>query len=113
MDTGISLAGPREWISLLFRRSFGVRVVGNSMEPSLRSGDRVIVDPKAAIEPGDIVLSRHPYRSSVRILKRLRSVEPDGRIFLTGDNPDDSTDSRSFGTVSRTDLLGKVVARLK
>ncbi len=112
MSDGIPLAGPRDRINLIFRRVYGVRVEGDSMAPSLHSGDCVLIDPKASVEPGDIVLAQHPYKSSVRILKRLSSVEPDGRIFLSGDNSDESTDSRSFGSISRSDVLGKVVARL-
>jgi nickel-type superoxide dismutase maturation protease len=113
MSDGIPLAGPRDWIKLIFRRFDGMRVEGDSMLPSLRSGDRVLIDPKATVKPGDIVLARHPYKASIRILKRLSSIGPDGRIYLSGDNPDDSTDSRSFGSISSSDVLGKVIARLK
>lgn len=113
MSDGIPLAGPREWIKLIFRRAYGVRVEGDSMIPLLQSGDRVLIDPKASVKPGDVVLARHPYKSSVRVLKRLNSIESDGRIFLLGDNPDDSIDSRTFGSISRTDVLGKAVARFK
>ncbi len=113
MSDGIPLAGPRDWINLIFRRAYGMRVEGDSMLPSLRSGDRVLIDPNASVQPGDVVLTRHPYKSSVRILKRLTSIEPDGRIYLSGDNPEDSTDSRSFGSISSSDILGKVIARLK
>ena len=113
MDDGIRSAGVRDRIRLALRRVFGIRVEGDSMSPLLNSGDLVLVDPRAPIKPGDIVLARHPFRSSVRILKRLISVEADGRLYLTGDNPNESSDSRSFGTVSSADLLGKVIARLE
>ena len=113
MDDGIRAAGVRDRIRLVLRQVIGIRVEGDSMAPRLNSGDVVLVDPKAPIEPGDVVLARHPFRSSVRILKRLISVEPDGRLYLEGDNPEESTDSRNFGTVSSADLLGKVIARLK
>jgi nickel-type superoxide dismutase maturation protease len=113
MSDDIPLAGPRDWIKLIFRRVYGMRVEGDSMIPSLRSGDKVLIDPKASVKPGDIVLARHPFKSSVRILKRVTSIEPDGRFYLSGDNPDDSTDSRTFGTISKLDILGKAVARLK
>ena len=83
------------------------------MLTSLRSGDRVLIDPKASVKPGDVVLARHPYRSSVQILKRVTSIEVDGRFYLSGDNPADSADSRTFGSISKSDVLGKVVARLK
>src|SRR6187402_3530021 len=103
MSDDIPLAGPRDWIKLIFRRAYGIRVEGDSMLPSLRSGDRVLIDPKGSVEAGDVVLARHPYKSSVRILKRLTSIGPDGRIYLSGDNPADSTDSRTFGTIFKSD----------
>lgn len=112
MSEIIPVAGLYDWIRLLLRRVVGVRVEGDSMAPLLRSGDRVLVDPKAAFQPGDIVVARHPYRSSVRILKRLISINADGRVSLAGDNPRESEDSRTFGSVSSSDLLGKVVARI-
>jgi nickel-type superoxide dismutase maturation protease len=113
MGEGIPNAGLIDWIRLVFGRVHGVRVEGDSMSPVLQPGDRVLVDPKASLEPGDVILARHPFRSSVRILKRLRSFEPNGRVFIAGDNPDESTDSRTLGTIKSSDLLGKVVARLK
>lgn len=113
MSEEIPIAGPRDWIKLIFRQAYGMRVEGDSMLPSLRSGDRVLIDPKASVKPGDVVLARHPYKSSVRILKRLTSIESDGRFCLSGDNPDDSADSRTFGSISDSDVLGKVIARLR
>lgn len=112
MNETIPIAGTLERIRLIFRRVSSFRIEGDSMSPVLRSGDRVIVDPRARVYPGDLVVARHPYRSSVRILKRLIHFEPDGRVFLSGDNPSESEDSRTFGTVSPGDLIGKVVARL-
>lgn len=113
MHDEIPIAGIREWLNMLLGRRIGVRVEGDSMNPILHSGDRVLVDPRSTPEPGDVVVARHPYKSSVRIVKRLISVEPDGRVYLAGDNPNESTDSRTFGSISRSDLLGKVIARLK
>ncbi len=37
----------------------------------------------------------------------LRFSVPNGQIFLLGDNRDNSSDSRNFGPVSLTDLIGK------
>ncbi len=100
-------------VRLAFGRLLGLQIEGDSMIPILRSGDRVLVDPRSTQEPGDVVVARHPYKSSIRIVKRLISIEPDGRVYLAGDNPNESTDSRTFGSVSQSDLLGKVIARLK
>lgn len=36
-----------------------------------------------------------------------KTTVPNGSVFLLGDNRDDSLDSRSFGSVSLTDLIGR------
>lgn len=112
MRDEIPVAGIREWFNMILGRRFGLRVEGDSMLPTLESGDRVLIDPRAAIHEGDIVLASHPFKS-LQIIKRLLSIESDGRIFLTGDNPTESTDSRVFGVIKRKHLIGKVVSRLK
>lgn len=39
-------------------RTFALEVTGESMTPDFRPGDHVIVDPDAAVRPGDIVVAR-------------------------------------------------------
>jgi nickel-type superoxide dismutase maturation protease len=94
------------------RRLF--RVVGDSMRPTLSPGDVVLIAPsQAATEPptaGDVLLCRHPYQQGVRILKRLERVTESGGYFLLGDNPPESTDSRSFGPLGHDKLIGRVSA---
>lgn len=82
------------------------------MRPALSDGDVVLTDPRSLTTVGDIVLARHPFKKSVKMLKRISAIDEGGRYLLAGDNPGDSTDSRSFGTVANHDILGKVVARL-
>ena len=88
-------------------------VKGNSMTPTLCNGEVVLVIPLAVYSVGDVVLANHPYKSSVKILKRVAQIEPNGALHLIGDNPAESTDSRTFGTVSIESIIGKVVCRLK
>ena len=88
------------------------------MRPGLEPGDEVLVHLGAyrwrSPRPGQVVLARHPWRKDVLLIKRIERVEPGGALFLRGDNPQStaSTDSRSFGAVPRSHLLGRVVARL-
>jgi nickel-type superoxide dismutase maturation protease len=100
------------WL-LRFRKRF--RVIGTSMLPLLQPGDEVLVDPRAykqaALRVGDIVVSRHPYRVDVRLVKRITAILGDGRCLLEGDNPSDSTDSRSFGAVAPQQIQGRVISR--
>ena len=90
-----------------------IRIVGASMAPTFRPGDEVLVDPRAyRTRPpvrGDVVLARHPYRGDVRLVKRVTRVEPSGAVFLEGDNPAESSDSRVFGALRPERLLGRVV----
>lgn len=93
------------------RRAF--LVAGDSMLPTLNDGDVVLIDPTNDISRGDIVVAQHPYKQSVKVLKRVSDIDADGRFHLTGDNPAESTDSRAFGTVSLEYVYGKAVCRLK
>ncbi len=92
------------------------RVAGASMAPTLVAGDHVLVDlgayRRTRPQPGDIVLARHPYRTDVRLVKRVAAVVADGHCALAGDNPEESADSRCFGAVPAALVLGRVVGRL-
>ena len=93
------------------------RVRGTSMEPALSDGSFVLVDPRAfarrAPEPGEVVVARHPFRTDVRLIKRVRERPSEGRVALAGDRADVSTDSRDFGAVPVADVVGRVVLRLR
>ena len=107
-----------EHILWLLRRRRRIRIVGDSMLPLLHSGDELLLNPYAysAKLPhvGDIVVARHPFNNDVgKIVKRVGKVE-NGRFFLVGDNPSaiSSSDSRSFGTLPITAIIGQVTSRL-
>jgi len=83
------------------------RVEGNSMVPVLKSGDIVFARK---------IHHMHIYANSIvianingkEIIKRVGIVK-NGKVFLIGDNKAASTDSRTFGLVSCSVVLGKVV----
>lgn len=90
------------------RRYMPVRVEGPSMLPTLRPGDRLIVDLRTRPVPGDIVVARRP--DGIRIVKRVRAIDGDG-VWLAGDNQPMSTDSRSIGPVAADGIAGVAVGR--
>jgi len=100
------------WL-LRLRRRF--RVTGASMSPLLQPGDEVLADPRAyrrrPPRPGDIVVARHPFRTDLRLVKRVTAVLENGHCLLEGDNPQESTDSRAFGSLPPERLLGRVTSR--
>ena len=97
-------------------------VEDDSMLPALRAGDRLLVDPMSyrARRPGrgEIVVLRDPERPGRLLVKRVGATEgepdPSGApvpfctVYLVGDDPDRSRDSRSFGPVPLNGLVGRV-----
>jgi signal peptidase I len=96
------------------------RVVGGSMAPGLREGDRVLAQARPArIWRSDIVVVRDPYGDT--LIKRIAGLPgetmPDGAVlgpgeyYVLGDAGGDSLDSRAFGPIRREDVLGRAFVR--
>lgn len=82
------------------------RVVGNSMAPTYRDGQIVIVSLFRGYKINDVVVA---YVNKREVIKRIKDISPDGRLYLIGDNLEKSTDSRSFGWVTDSNISGKVI----
>ena len=102
----------KDRIMFFLGRLEAYRVEGDSMLPTLKDGDVIMISSKPAVVAGDIVLAKHPYKQSVKVVKRVDKIDENGRVLLIGDNPAESTDSRTFGTVSIEYIYGKAVCRL-
>jgi nickel-type superoxide dismutase maturation protease len=87
-----------------------VQVHGESMQPSLQPGDRLLVAGFLEARPGDVVAVVDPRDEGRTMVKRVATVDSAG-VTVLGDNPDASTDSRTFGPVPSRLLLGRVVYR--
>jgi len=87
-----------------------VVVDGRSMEPTLAPGDRLLVVRTRALHTGDVVAVRDPRDPRRVLVKRIGAVLEE-EVVLHGDNPGASTDSRSFGPVPSSAVLGRVVRR--
>jgi phage repressor protein C with HTH and peptisase S24 domain len=83
------------------------RVVGDSMTPTLRAGQIVIVSGRFAhLRPRDIVVIRH---AGLEKIKRISQIDPLRGVFVVGDNLQASTDSRSFGWLDFDEIVGRVI----
>lgn len=82
------------------------------MAPSLVPGDRLLVVPLWRPRVGDIVAVPDPRDSRRLLVKRVVATDARRRILrVEGDNRIASTDSRTFGPVSRHEVLGRAVYR--
>lgn len=100
-----------------------VAVSGDSMAPALLEGDRLLVFRYRKVSAGDVVALRDPRDPGRALVKRVAATPGsavtcggevlragDGYVVL-GDNLAASSDSRVFGPVPRSALMGAAVWR--
>ncbi len=91
---------------------FVLKISGNSMRPYARDGDyaissRLFHKPRT----GQVMVFRSPTDGMklIKRISRIESTDEGSRYFVEGDNRMRSTDSNSFGSIGRGDILGKVL----
>jgi len=103
--------GFRRW------RPFRIEVEGTSMRPTLEPGDWAIAVRARRLRRGDIVVVEHPDRVGFELVKRVThppdDMAPDGlglvdRVWVEGDDPEGSSDSRTFGPLPMGLVRGRV-----
>lgn len=80
------------------------------MAPTLDAGDRLVVVRTRRTQPGDVAIVPDPRDPRRVVVKRVVEASAAG-ITLRGDNPDASTDSRTFGPVPAATVRGRAVYR--
>lgn len=104
----------RECLLWLLRRRRRFKVVNDSMQPTARDGDYLVVDTHAyqsgQPQVGDVVLAYHPQQRDLVITKRVASVNSKNILELASDNPSVGQDSRQFGPIPTSQVLGRVTA---
>ena len=81
------------------------------MWPTLSPGDEVLIAPHRPCRVGDVVVATHPTQADTVLIKRLTQLHERDGATLLGDNPAESTDSRTLGPIPLTHLLGPVTSR--
>lgn len=106
------------------------RIPSVSMSPALQPGDILFADMRynrpgpgtRAVQRGDIVIFVYPNDRTLHHVKRVAALPgetverpdgaavtvPPGQVWLVGDNRAASKDSRDFGPVPLTDVVGRV-----
>lgn len=74
------------------------------MLPALSPGDEVLAWRWVRPGPRDIVVAKIGHRY---LIKRVTKADDD-KVYLSGDNPQDSVDSRTLGWIDRRNLIGRV-----
>lgn len=86
---------------------------GDSMVPALSSGDVVLVNKIVyqwqEPQPQEMVIVATPYGLMAK--RVVREISPD-KYWVEGDNKDFSTDSRVYGPVDRSKVIGKIGMKL-
>ncbi|MEJ5203069.1 MAG: S24/S26 family peptidase [Anaerolineales bacterium] len=91
-----------------------LKVIGTSLTPEVREGDFVLVSDipfrLRAIRTGEVIVFRHPVYGTM--IKKVQRLDAAGQIYVIGMNPE-SVDSREFGAISRSQVLGKVIWHIR
>jgi len=88
-----------------------IKVVGRSMEPSLKHNQIILASsvPFFFRKPkvGDIVV----LKKKKFIIKRIAKINKN-KFFVVGDNKEESTDSRNFGWIFKQNIVGKIILKI-
>ncbi len=90
------------------------RVHGDSMLPTVRDGDRLLVHYGAEVRTGDLVVARLADATVAvkRAAEQRTTQNGEAGWWLLSDNAEVGVDSRHRGVVCEVDVLARVICRL-
>ena len=88
---------------------FRVAVTGDSMAPTLLPGEWWIARRTHRAEVGDIVVVEHPEERLLAVKRLIRRTGDE--CWIEGDNLAHSRDSRHFGPVDCSRIVGRLLVR--
>lgn len=75
------------------------------MLPVLKPGALVIGLKSPKPKVGDVVIITHNHKEKLKRVQKIDEYE----VYVVGDNPEHSTDSRHFGPITRHAIIAKIV----
>jgi nickel-type superoxide dismutase maturation protease len=95
-----------------------IAVSGSSMHPTYNDGDWLVfkqvtatANDSRALLGRVVVIERESY-PGIHFIKRVTRLEDDA-FWVEGDNKESSTDSRQWGAITPTEIVGVVILRYK
>lgn len=75
------------------------------MVPAYPHGKLVFARRRKGVQIGDVVIVKH---HNMELIKRVTQLSSE-RVFVVGDNPNNSTDSRHYGWLPLSSIMGIVI----
>jgi phage repressor protein C with HTH and peptisase S24 domain len=75
------------------------------MAPTFRAGQLIALISSSNLRIGDVVMFEHDGLEKIKRVARLDGA----RLYVLGDNPAASKDSRQFGWIGTESVRGKVI----
>jgi nickel-type superoxide dismutase maturation protease len=96
-----------------------IAVSGNSMNPTFNDGDWLLFSPIRNLGSkqlpslvGKVVVIERESYPGIHFIKRVTKIVDQG-LWVEGDNQTASTDSRQWGAINPSEVVGKVRLRYK
>lgn len=86
---------------------------GDSMKPALKNGEYFLVNKMDKdFKEGDIVVFKNPDNPNYDVVKRIQNPPEEINLkedeyYVLGDNKEKSIDSRNFGSINKSSIIGK------